>query len=139
MNGASVVSPASRRLAVALAAVALLAAGAVLIALQRIHPSDLWFLPPCMFHALTGLHCPGCGMTRAVLHLLHGDMAAALRCNALVTLALPFLAVAAVWSRWRSQPAANWKPVYTWWLLGVVVVFGIVRNIPIYPFTLLVP
>ncbi|MCI8516940.1 MAG: DUF2752 domain-containing protein [Hungatella sp.] len=29
---------------------------------------------PCLFHALTGLYCPGCGGTRAVGYLLHGDL-----------------------------------------------------------------
>lgn len=31
-------------------------------------------LPPCMFHTLTGFSCPGCGCTRAVIALLHGDI-----------------------------------------------------------------
>lgn len=29
---------------------------------------------PCMFQALTGLYCPGCGGTRAVRALLKGDL-----------------------------------------------------------------
>lgn len=29
---------------------------------------------PCMFHAMTGLYCPGCGGTRAVKALLRGDV-----------------------------------------------------------------
>jgi hypothetical protein len=32
------------------------------------------FSPPCLFHLLTGMDCPGCGMTRAFLHLAHGDI-----------------------------------------------------------------
>jgi hypothetical protein len=31
------------------------------------------------------------------------------------------------------------KPVWIWTLLGVIVAFGVLRNIPIYPFTLLAP
>lgn len=29
---------------------------------------------PCMFHAMTGLYCPGCGGTRAVKALLRGKV-----------------------------------------------------------------
>ncbi|RBL33433.1 hypothetical protein BRN31_04600 [Xanthomonas oryzae pv. oryzae] len=30
--------------------------------------------PPCIFHALTGFYCAGCGMTRALHALAHGDL-----------------------------------------------------------------
>ncbi len=32
-----------------------------------------WSLWPCMFSKITGLPCPGCGMTRAVAAMLHGQ------------------------------------------------------------------
>lgn len=32
------------------------------------------FLPPCLFHTLTGFSCPGCGCTRAVISLMQGDL-----------------------------------------------------------------
>lgn len=35
----------------------------------------------CSFHALTGLDCPGCGMTRAAYLILHGHPLAGLRQN----------------------------------------------------------
>lgn len=46
---------------------------------------------PCPFHLLTGLLCPGCGISRALLALcgLHGVLA--LRCNAAAVLLLPVL------------------------------------------------
>lgn len=31
---------------------------------------------PCMFKAVFGIECPGCGFQRAVLLLLHGQLAA---------------------------------------------------------------
>ena len=33
-------------------------------------------LPPCFFYQATGIPCPGCGLTRSVLSLLHGDATA---------------------------------------------------------------
>lgn len=41
----------------------------------------------CLFKALTGIACPGCGMGRATLALLHGDVQASLAFHAL---AVPF-------------------------------------------------
>ena len=32
-----------------------------------------WQLWPCLFAEITGLPCPGCGLTRATSTLLHGD------------------------------------------------------------------
>lgn len=49
-------------------------------------------LPLCAFKALTGVDCPGCGMTRAFLFLGHGRIAEA---TALHPLSVPaFLVVA---------------------------------------------
>jgi hypothetical protein len=43
--------------------------------------------PPCAFHALTGVPCPTCGGTRALLALARLDVPAALAWNPLVTAA----------------------------------------------------
>ncbi len=32
-----------------------------------------WHLWPCVFAEITGLPCPGCGLTRATVALVHGD------------------------------------------------------------------
>ena len=42
-------------------------------------------LPPvCLTRILTGFDCPGCGMTRALVSLAHGDLAGALAFHPLV-------------------------------------------------------
>jgi hypothetical protein len=36
-------------------------------------------LPPCLFRLATGVPCAGCGMTRSVAALLHGDLVLSFR------------------------------------------------------------
>jgi hypothetical protein len=106
-----------------------------------------WF-PPCPFHALTGCYCPGCGSTRGLYHLLHGHLAAACRMNVLMVLCLPYLAYAYLayatracfpQSRWANPRAAPAKPLWIWLLLVVILLYWVLRNVPMYPFTLLAP
>lgn len=49
-------------------------------------------LLPCPTALLLHLPCPGCGMTRATLALLHGDFAGSIRFHPLALLILPSLA-----------------------------------------------
>ena len=54
-------------------------------------PAEYSFYPRCPLYALTHLLCPGCGATRALYWLLHGDLREALHYNAMFTMAAPFL------------------------------------------------
>src|SRR5437867_3952300 len=67
--------------------------GAIIIGavLFFFNPTTSNFYPICLFHAATGLHCPGCGTLRALHHLLHGQIAAAVHYNALVICSLPLI------------------------------------------------
>tara|TARA_R110000850_G_scaffold49460_10_gene122034 strand:+ start:3553 stop:3999 length:447 start_codon:yes stop_codon:yes gene_type:complete len=104
------------------------------------------FLPRCVVNTWTGLHCPGCGNTRAAHALLHGDLMGAVEQNVLTVLALPFLLLGAsrTWWRWmypeRVEPwPINWRWGYSLILIGIVVVFSILRNVPQPPFSWLAP
>jgi hypothetical protein len=102
------------------------------------NPSTHGFFPTCMFHAATGLYCPGCGATRALYALLHGDFLLALKDNALF---MATLAVLAVWSgrfilrKLKNQPATfKLSPKFLWGFLAVAGVFVVLRNSPGFSF-----
>ncbi|MCF7675935.1 MAG: DUF2752 domain-containing protein [Akkermansiaceae bacterium] len=103
------------------------------------------WLPGCSFHRLTGLHCPGCGMTRAMAAILRGDLAAAFRCNpvGLVLLPLALVGLLPEWLGWvrGRRLAFRWHPGArgAWLLVGLIIAFWILRNLPWWPFTLLAP
>jgi len=123
------------------AAMAGLAAAAILYAFN---PAESSFFPPCLFHALTGLHCPGCGSMRGLHQLLHGNLTAALGMNALMVLSLPFLAYWALCGAvcelcGRRWPRLRLSPPWSWALIAGIVVFWVLRNVPCYPFSLLAP
>lgn len=101
---------------------------AVGVGLYFLNPATLAWVPDCPLHTLTGLNCPGCGATRAVYQLSRGHVIAALHLNPLI-FALPV----AAWVVWRNRPALIWPG------LALVIAFGILRNIPAYPFTLVNP
>jgi hypothetical protein len=52
-----------------------------------------WF-PKCPFYWLTGYKCPGCGSQRVIHDLLHFNLTAAFRENALLVIALPYILLA---------------------------------------------
>lgn len=45
----------------------------------------------CISQRLLGLECPGCGITRAIQHFIHGNFAIAWQFNKLVVLVAPLL------------------------------------------------
>jgi hypothetical protein len=116
----------------------------LLIILYRYPPTENSFYPRCALYQLTGLHCPGCGATRCVHSLLHGEFRQAAGFNLLFLLALPFLLFAGartLYYHYRgSSPPASRLPAWSIRLLFVVVIaFAVLRNLPIYPANLLAP
>jgi len=106
-------------------------------------PARAPFYPVCLFHKMTGLLCPGCGSLRAMHHLLHGEWALAFRCNPLlIASGLVALALAARWvvqKRLGQTPATVWHPMLPWWFVAVIIVFGVLRNLPFAIFAWMSP
>ena len=120
----------------ALILVAMLAGLAVIVFL--FNPATHAFYPVCQFHRLTGLNCPGCGMTRALHALMHGEFLQALRDNALLVFAVAAVVLRGGWHGWNQfagRPNGEFFPVtFLWPLLVVAVIFTVLRNLPAFSF-----
>ena len=82
----------------------LLGLTAVFVVSATWRPSELPSFVLCPFRALTGLPCPGCGMTRAFCALGHGEWRDALGFNALSPAV--FLGALGVWA-WAAAGVLN--------------------------------
>ena len=131
--------PAGQRTALAFAALVAGTGGTVAL-LSRFDPRTAGFFPPCVFHRLTGLHCPGCGATRALHALVHGDLVGALHDNAVFVLMLPAI-VGLLGAEVLLPPGRRpFVPAWAiWTLCAALTVFTLARNVPVYPLSLLAP
>lgn len=89
-------------------------------------------LPPCYFYSLTGIPCPGCGLTRSVISLLRGDVLTAMRYNL-----MPFFLVVIILPLWlelwfylfyrpiKLLPRSNW---FIYGMLGLYLIYIVIRN-----------
>jgi hypothetical protein len=111
--------------------VGLMIVGAVL--LFAYDPACSTFLAPCPFRWLTGLNCPGCGSVRATHSLLHGHICEAFRFNPLLVVSIPCLGALILRESWAYK---LWVP---WMTFGVLLAYGVLRNIPVWPLVLLAP
>jgi hypothetical protein len=96
-------------------------------------PTDHRFYPRCIFHSLTGLACPGCGSLRAAHNLLHGNFAAAFRLNPLVLTIFPL--ALGVWLVRGDDAFSRLRPIWIWLLVALIMLFSILRNLPVPPFS----
>ena len=115
-----------------------------LVLLRVFDPAGSGIFPPCPVHYLTGWYCPGCGSLRALHALLHGNLHNAWAMNPLTILLLPFIVYGLVSEtlvglgrRGLPQPRLSSYAIYS---LGcVIVLFGVIRNLPMHPFNWLAP
>jgi hypothetical protein len=107
-------------------------------------PEEYTYFPGCTLNRLTGLHCPGCGGTRAVSALMHGDILQAAAYNLYFVLALPFLIWyfgygfwATIKGKWFGPPRI--RPVLFTFIWVTLVAFAVLRNVPLSPFIWMAP
>jgi hypothetical protein len=100
MRAPAVFAPMLRERAVC---IGLLGAGMVLVGLNLLG----WSLWRCPFHEATGLPCPGCGLTRGMSALAHGEIKASVGWHPFTPLfalaALLMLLALVLPARWRVK------------------------------------
>ncbi len=85
------------------------------------------FYIPCIFHEITNLYCPGCGITRMFFSILRLDFYTAFRYNPLVFILLILYIIVNLFKIKLSK-----KAIYT--LLVIVIIYGILRNTDLFKY-----
>ena len=89
---------------------------------------------PCMFRQITGLRCPGCGVTHMVLDILKFDIPGAFTENQALFFILPTLAVLILFMTIRyikegKMYSTRFETAMYIAMIAVLVPFGIFRNV----------
>ena len=109
------------------------------------NPSDHSFFLFCPFKYCTGYDCPGCGSQRAIHQLAHGNFSSAYRFNPLMVLSIPLVLYGFGIKVWNYLYSTEHRVklfysnffIYTYFI--IVLLFWILRNLPIEPFKHLLP
>lgn len=129
------------RIALVLCAGAIAAVGALYLYNHNPYSYPL----PCLFYLITGFYCPGCGAGRACYSILHLQLTDAFCYNPLMVILLPWICLYIVarvidWMITGGNHIDGKISVKLLvWILIVIFIYGILRNIPVFPFNLLAP
>ena len=92
---------------------------------------------PCLFHKITGLYCPGCGITRMFISLFKLNFYQAFRYNPfafiLLILTLIYQTIKLIINHFSTNKIHLNNYIYIT-LLVLTICFGIIRNIPYFSY-----
>ena len=88
---------------------------------------------PCVFHEITGLKCPGCGISRMFISLAKLDFVSAFKHNPFVFLTGPFIIAYIAFSEVKyiisgSKQMGKWE-IFLWVELALALAYAVLRNI----------
>lgn len=94
---------------------------------------------PCVFSLVTGLYCPGCGVSRMCIAIIQLDFKAAFGYNQLIFCLLPFFVYESISCaiKYVKTGTTYLGKGYNlvWCIVGILVLlFGIFRNIDAFAF-----
>lgn len=93
------------------------------------------WMPGCFFRRITGLECPGCGMTRATYAVLHGRFVEAFLLNPVGVIVFPLALIGfgievIGWVRGKTVfyrlSVGKWGSIF---LAATLIIWWIVRNL----------
>jgi len=92
---------------------------------------------PCVFHTVTGLYCPGCGISRMFFELSQFDFLKAFHNNVLAFILLPYGVFVYIRHMIYIMKGKGYKykkrhQYISYAILALVIAFGILRNIPCF-------
>lgn len=108
------------------------------------NPSYYNFFPKCPLYSFTGIYCPGCGSQRAIHQIINGNIIEGIRYNYMLVLLFIVLAYKAthyIITKLYNKPFNNilHRPATSKLILVLVILFWVLRNIKLFPFTELAP
>ncbi len=97
-------------------------------------PNMGYINPQCVMLTLTGIYCPGCGGTRALECLFHGEILQSIWYHPLVIYSVIIYLIFMITHTLErlhvgSVKGIHFRPGYLYWALTIVVVNFIVKNI----------
>ena len=91
---------------------------------------------PCLFHEMSNLYCPGCGITRMIISICKLDFYQAFRYNPLLFILMPFFVIYGIiyYINWLNDKKTIINKKVWNILLIIIILYMILRNIPYFSF-----
>jgi hypothetical protein len=115
--------------------IGLLVAAVVLGLLYWFNPSETVYAPKCIFHSITGLSCPGCGMQRFLHAFMHGHFLEAIHYNYILIILIPYLILFGIEKfLLTGETKTRWKNVIEGRVMAIAMIiitpsWFVIRNI----------
>ena len=87
---------------------------------------------PCIFRAVTGFKCPGCGITTMLAALLFFDFRESYRANPFLFVTMPFIVLECVLEydrRRKNEWQSRINRILLYCYIGFLLLFGVIRNL----------
>lgn len=89
---------------------------------------------PCLFHEITGLLCPGCGITRMIVSISHLDFVSAFYYNPVIFVSSPLILYFVIrlyisWLTSKPYKLNLFENILLYMIIATLIIFGIIRNL----------